>query len=166
MKQELLEIGKIINTHGVRGEVKVESWLNDPADFGALNAVFVGGQTYHIRSARVQGKYALLTLEGVASIDDALPLKNRILSAGRADLPIDEGEHFVADLIGMDAVNAETGEVFGRVTDVLEYPAQDVYQVAGLDGKEYLIPDVPAFVHEIDDGRGAIVMTVLEGLGQ
>ncbi|MCD7918557.1 MAG: ribosome maturation factor RimM [Clostridiales bacterium] len=166
MKTEMLEIGKIINTHGVRGELKVESWLNDPADFGGLDTVFVNGNAFAVRSARVQGNHALLTLEGISSIDDALPLKNKILSASRADLPIDEGEHFVADLIGMDAVNAETGAVFGKVTDVLEYPAQDVYQVAGLDGKEYLIPDVPAFVHEIDDARGAIVMTVLEGLGQ
>ncbi|MCD7917208.1 MAG: ribosome maturation factor RimM [Clostridiales bacterium] len=166
MKTETLEIGKIINTHGVRGELKVESWLNDPADFGALDTVFVGGTAYTVRSARVQGVHALLMLEGISSIDDALPLKNRVVQARRADLPIDEGEHFVADLIGMDAVNAETGAVFGRVTDVLEYPAQDVYQVAGLDGKEYLIPDVPAFVHAIDDERGAIVMTVLEGLGQ
>ncbi|MCD8086325.1 MAG: ribosome maturation factor RimM [Clostridiales bacterium] len=166
MKTETLEIGKIINTHGVRGELKVESWLNDPADFGVLDTIFVGEKAYAVRSARVQGVHALLTLEGVSSIDDALPLKNRVVQARRADLPIDEGEHFVADLIGMDAVNAETGTVFGRVTDVLEYPAQDVYQVAGLDGKEYLIPDVPAFIHAIDDERGAIVMTVLEGLGQ
>ncbi len=166
MKTETLEIGKIINTHGVRGELKVESWLNDPADFGVLDTVFVGGTAYTLRSARVQGIHALLTLEGVSSIDDALPLKNKVVQARRADLPIDEGEHFVADLIGMDAVNAETGAVFGRVTDVLEYPAQDVYQVAGLDGKEYLIPDVPAFVHAIDDERGAIVMSVLDGLWQ
>lgn len=166
MKEQMLEVGKILNTHGVRGELKVQSWLDDPADFRHLSTLYVKGQPYALRSARVQGQNALLLLEGITSIDEAMPLKNQVLSARREELPIAEGAHFVADLIGLDAVDAATGAVFGKVTDVLEYPAQDLYQIAGLDGKEYLVPDVPAFIAGIDDEKGAILIHLIEGLGQ
>lgn len=166
MKNDMLEVGKIVNTHGVRGELKVQSWMNDPSDFRSIKTLYVNGTPYSVLSARSQGANALVQLEGIRSIDEALPLKNKVAMARREELPLAAGEHFIADLIGMDAVNAETGEVFGTVTDVLEYPAQDLYQVTGKDGKEYLVPDVPAFIHGIDDARGAILMTILEGLGQ
>lgn len=166
MKEQMLEVGKILNTHGVKGELKVQSWLDGPADFREIKTIYVKGQPYAIRSARVQGANALLLLEGISSIDEALPLKNQVASARREELPIAEGAHFVADLIGMDAVDEATGQVFGRVTDVLEYPAQDLYEIRGLDGKEYLIPDVPAFVAGIDDERRAIRIHLIEGLGQ
>lgn len=166
MKKDRLDVGRILNTHGIHGELKVQSWLNSPADFGAIPTLFVRGTAYAVRSARVQGANALLTLEGIDSIDAALPLKNQVVSARREDVPLEDGAHFLAELVGLDAVNADTGEVFGRVTDVLEYPAQDLYQIAGLDGKEYLVPDVPAFVAGIDDARGAILIHLLEGLGQ
>lgn len=164
MKNPMLEVGKIINTHGVRGEVKVESWLDDPALFGALETLVVEGKPYPVRRARTQGRFALVTLGGVGSIDDALPLKGKVAFARREEIPLEEGSHFVADLIGLEAMDAETGEVFGRVTEVHEYPAQDVYEVQGAE--HYLIPDVPAFVEEIDEERGCIRFHRMEGLAQ
>lgn len=166
MKKEQLEVGKIINTHGVRGEMKIQSWLNDPADFRAISTLYVNGTPYRVVSARTQGANALVCLEGIHSIDDVLPLKNKIATARREELPIQDGEHFFADLIGMDAVNVETDAVFGTVTDILEYPAQDIYQIAGADGKEYLIPDVPDFVVGIDDDRNAVLIRLVEGFRQ
>lgn len=164
MKNAMLEVGKIVNTHGVRGEVKVESWLDDPSYFRELETLVVNGKSYAVKSARVQGKFALVKLEGINSIDDAMCVKGRVASAHREEIPLEEGAHFVADLIGMDAVNAETGEVFGKVIDIHEYPAQDVYEVDG--EKNYLIPDVPDFVECIDDENNCIRFHLMEGLAQ
>lgn len=164
MKNPMLEVGKIINTHGIRGEVKVDSWLDDPALFGCLKTLVVGGQPYPIRSARVQGRFALVTLEGIQSIDDALPLKGKVALACREEIPLEEGAHFVADLIGLNAVDAESGEIFGKVVDIHEYPAQDVYEIKG--EHNYLIPDVPAFVEGIDEEAGCVRFHLVEGLAQ
>ena len=108
---------------------------------------------------------ALLTLEGVTDMDSALPYKNKIIEVRRADIKNKPGEHFVADLIGLEARDADNGEVFGKVSDVLSYPAQDLYEVKG-GGKTYLIPDVPDFVKEINEAEGFISFHVLEGMGQ
>ncbi|MCD8051765.1 MAG: ribosome maturation factor RimM [Clostridiales bacterium] len=164
MKNPMLEAGKIVNTHGVRGEVKVESWLDDPALFGCLTDLTVNGKVYSIRSARVQGRFALVTLEGITSIDDALPLKGKTALARREEIPLEEGAHFVADLIGLDAVDADSGQMFGKVTDVHEYPAQDVYEVRG--ERLYFIPDVPDFVEDIDEAAGCIRFRRVEELAQ
>ncbi|MCD7838897.1 MAG: ribosome maturation factor RimM [Clostridiales bacterium] len=164
MKNPMLEAGKIVNTHGVRGEVKVESWLDDPALFSYLTDLTVNGKVYPIRSARVQGRFALVTLEGVTSIDDALPLKGKTALARREEIPLEEGAHFVADLIGLDAVDADSGQVFGKVADVHEYPAQDVYEVRG--ERLYFIPDVPDFVEDIDEAAGCIRFRRVEELAQ
>lgn len=164
MQANYLEVGKILNTHGVRGELKVQPWLDSPLLFQQLPALSVNGQTYTIRSVRSQGPNVLVMLEGIDSIDDALPLKGKIASARREDIPLEEGRHSVADLIGLKAKNADTGAFFGTVTEISEYPAHDVYVVQG--EKTYLIPDVPAFVREINVEEGFIAFTILEGMEQ
>ncbi len=164
MQANYLEVGKILNTHGVRGELKVQPWLDSPLLFQQLPALSVNGQTYTIRSVRSQGPNVLVMLEGIDSIDDALPLKGKIASARREDIPLEEGRHFVADLIGLKAKNADTGAFFGTVTEISEYPAHDVYVVQG--EKTYLIPDVPAFVRAINVEEGFIAFTILEGMEQ
>ena len=164
MQANYLEVGKILNTHGVRGELKVQPWLDSPLLFQQLSTLLVNGQTYTIRSVRLQGTNVLVMLDGIESIDDALPLKGKIASAKREDIPLEEGRHFVADLIGLKAKNADTGDFFGTVTEITEYPAHDVYVVHG--EKVYLIPDVPAFVREINEEEGFIAFTILEGMEQ
>ena len=94
----------------------------------------------------------------------SLALKNSVLLARREDMPVEEGAYFVVDLIGLQARHAETGEVLGRVTDVLEYPAHDIYVVEGK--KRYLIPDVPAFVRAVRPEEGYIDFLPLEGMGE
>ena len=157
-----LEVGKILNTHGVRGELKVQPWLDSPQLFQALPQLFVNGKPYTVQSVRMQGPNVLVMLEGITSIDDALPLKGRVASAKREDIPLEEGRHFVADLIGLQAKNVETGELFGKVTEISEYPAHDVVE----GEKTYLIPDVPAFVKELNVAEGYIAFKVLEGMAQ
>lgn len=165
MKKEFLEAGKIINTFGIRGELKVQPW-SDRVDFlKQFKTIYISGQPVRVVSVRVHQQNALLTLEGVTDMNSALPYKNKIIEVRRADIKNKPDEHFVADLIGLEARDADSGEVFGKVSDVLSYPAQDLYEVKG-GGKTYLIPDVPAFVKEINETEGFISFHVLEGMGQ
>lgn len=164
MSKEFLEAGKIINTFGIRGELKVQPW-SDRVDFlKQFKTVYISGKPVRVVSVRVHQQNALITLEGVTDMDAALPFKNKIIEVRREDIKHKEGEHFVADLIGLEARDADTGAVLGKVTDVLAYPAQDLYEVKG--EKTYLIPDVPAFVEEINEPEGFISFHVLEGMGQ
>lgn len=164
MKQPMLEVGRILNTHGVRGELKVDPWLDDPLVFSCLSSVEISGEEYAVLSARVQGRFALVKLEGIESIDDAIPLKGKVALGRREEIPLPEGAHFVADLIGLDAVDVNTGKVFGKVVEIHEFPAQDVYEVLG--EKRYLLPDVPEYVESIDEEAGCIRFHLAEELGQ
>lgn len=163
MRQDYLEVGKILNTHGVRGELKCESWCDEPEDLCALECVSVSGRDYTVQHSRIHGGFVLLTLEGIASIDDALPLKGKVLTAPREAFQLEEGVHFVVDLIGLEARDAVTGAVLGRVKEILSYPAHDIYVIAGEQG-ERMIPDVPEFVAGIHAQQGYIAFTPLEGM--
>ncbi len=160
--KEFLEAGKIINTFGVRGELKVQPW-SDTVDFlKQFDTIYINNRPVKVVNVRVHQRNVLLTLEGVFDLDAALPYKNKIIEVRRDDIQEIEGKHFVADLIGLDARDANTGEIFGKVTDILAYPAQDLYEVKG--EKTYLIPDVPDFVKEINEEDGYISFVLLEGM--
>ncbi len=164
MNKDFLEAGKILNTFGIRGELKVQPW-SDRVDFlKQFETVYISGKPIRVVSVRVHQQNVLLTLEGIGDIDAAIPFKNKIIEVRRADIKHVEGKHFVADLIGLEARDADTGAVLGKVTDVLAYPAQDLYEIKG--EKNYLIPDVPDFVREINEEEGFISFHVLEGMEQ
>ena len=162
MNSQLLEVGKILNTHGVRGELKVESWCDEPEDLCNLKTVYVNQRPYSVQKGRVHGNFVLLTLDGIHSIDDALPLKGRIMSASREEFQLDEGVHFVVDLIGLEARDADSGAVLGTITDILEYPAHDIYVIDGECRR--MVPDVPEFVRGIHAEEGYIAFSLLEGM--
>lgn len=162
MKEGYLEVGKVLNTHGIRGEIKVQSWCDEPEDLCELEEVRISGKDYEVTHTRIHGNAVLMTLAGINSIDDALPLKNHVMEASRDQFDLDDDAHFVVDLIGLEARNAETGEVLGKVVEIMEYPAQDIYVIKG--EKQIMIPDVPDFVTEINEEEGYIAFTLLEGM--
>ena len=162
MKKEFLEAGKIINTFGVRGELKVQPWSDEVDFLKQFKTVYISGRPVTVKSIRIHQNNVLLTLEGVSDMDAAIPYKNKVIEVRRDDIKEMPCEHFIVDLIGLEARNAETGEVFGKVTDILPYPAQDLYEVKG--DKTWLIPDVPDFVKEINEEEGYISFVVMEGL--
>ena len=167
MKKEYLECGRIVTTHGVRGEVKVEPWCDGPEFFLDLDKLYwdkAGGAPCRLEKARVQKQMALLKLEGIDSLDQAVLCRGKVLYVHREDVPMEEGQHFVQDLIGLRVVDADDGREYGVLTQVSETGANDVYHIRFADGKERLIPAIPQVVRKVDlDGE---VMTIhpLEGL--
>jgi 16S rRNA processing protein RimM len=164
-KQAYLECGKIINTHGVRGTVKLESYCDSPqilADLGTLWRK-VGGEYRPIRVLRTSifKQFVLADLEGIDNVDAAVSLKNTIVYAAREDLDPGDG-YFIVDLIGLPVFDRETGAEYGRVTDVINRGAQDIYVVDTPHG-ERMIPVVDEFIAEIDTDKG-IYVTPIPGM--
>jgi len=162
VKEQFLEAGKILNTHGIRGELKLQPWCDSPEFLCGLSTLYVDGKAVSVRSARVHKGNVLVSLAGVDDIDAALSYKNKVVYLSRDDVELPEGRHFVADLIGLEVRDAATGQAIGVLREVLNYPAQDIYVVRG--EREYLIPAVDAFIRETNPEEGYLSVNMLEGL--
>ena len=153
--------GKIINTHGCHGDVKVEPWTDTPRDLIDLGRVFVGeGETKReiriLRGSVMQGRFLMLSLEGVTDMNAADSLRNTVLYADREDFHLDEGQYFLSDAIGLpvlDGREGREGDLLGTVTDISPNAASDIYTVKTPDGAEVLVPAIPVFVTEVVPGE-------------
>ncbi len=161
--EEYLEIGKIINTHGVRGELKLEPWCEPDEVFPSLAEVLVGGRPMRVKGWRHHQRFVLLTLEGVSGMDAAAALKNQVVSARRDAIRLPDGRFFYSDLFGFEVHDNRVGRVIGRLEDVREMPGGDLYVVRG-PGGEVLIPAVDEFEEEIDFESRRLVLRTIEGM--
>lgn len=166
MKKQFIETGKIVGTHGVRGEMRVEVWSDSPETLKALpHLYFDGGETeIKLVSRRIHKKMLLLTVEGVDSIDEAEKLRGKLLYLNRKDVQLEEGQRFIADLVGLTAVDGETKQVYGTLTEVFETGANDVYRIVDDHGKEYLFPAAPHMIKGVNDDAGIIELLPIPGI--
>ena len=162
MKKQFLEAGRIINTHGIRGEVKVEPWTNGPEFLSGFKRFFIDDKPLAVRSARVHKGFVILSLEGIVDIDAAIPLKNKIICIDRDDAHLSDGEYFLQDIIGLPVFDEDTGAQLGTLTEVLDLPSSPVYVVKG--DREILIPAVPEFIRKVDVDGGAVTVRLIEGM--
>jgi 16S rRNA processing protein RimM len=160
-KSAFIEAGRIVNTHGVSGEVKIEVWLDSPQFLRRCGRVFLDGRERKIESAKVQKDFLIAKLEGVEDLNAAMALKGRELSIAREDARLPKGGYFIQDILGA-SVRDEQGNEIGKLTEVLERPASRVYVVRG--ETEHLIPAVPAFVLNTDVDAGVITVHLIEGM--
>lgn len=161
MANQLLECGKIVNTHGIRGEVKIQPWADSPEVLCALPALYIDGAPVALRSARVHKGNVIALLEGVSDVDQAMLLKNKVVWLNRDDLRLPEGAFFLADLIGLRVVDEE-GQELGILNEVLSPSRQQVYVVKG--DRELMIPAVPEFILETNVAGGYIKVRLIEGM--
>ena len=162
MKNQFLEAGQIVNTHGIQGEVKIVPWCDTPEFLCQFDTLYIDGKPVKVRSVRVHKGNALATLEGVTDVNGAMALKGKTVSIDRTGVVLPEGRHFIADLMGLEVVNADTGETLGVVADVLTPPAHEVYVVKG--EHEYMIPAVDEFLVETNVEAGYIKVRLIEGM--
>ena len=163
MKHRYLEAGKIVNTHGNAGEVKIMPWADDPDFLLNFKTLYLDGKPIHIRSARVHKNAVLMKLDGVDDINEAMRLKNKVVSIDREDATLEEGSFFLADLYGLEVRDADSGEVLGTISDVLTPPANNVYIVKGTK-REYMIPAVSEFIVETNVDEGYLLVHLIEGM--
>ena len=163
MKHRYLEAGKIVNTHGIAREVKIMPWADDPDFLLNFKTLYLDGKPIHIRSARVHKNAVLMKLDGVDDINEAMRLKNKVVSIDREDATLEEGSFFLADLYGLEVRDADSGEVLGTISDVLTPPANNVYIVKGTK-REYMIPAVSEFIVETNVDEGYLLVHLIEGM--
>ena len=162
MKQQYLQTGKIVSTHGVRGELKIMPWADDPEFLLDFDTIYLGGKPCRVVSSRVQKTCVLVKLAGIDTVEAASALRDQVVSIDRADAQLPQGSIFIADLLGLPVYDGETP--IGRLTDVMSTPANDVYVVKGKDGQEHLIPAVPEFILDIDADEKTIRVHLIEGM--
>lgn len=153
MKHDFLECGKIINTHGFRGAVKLESRCDSPKVLANLGTLwFAEGDGYRpvrVRRASVLGAFVIAELEGVDDEDRANALRGKLVYASRESFHLPEGGYFLADVIGLPVKHADTDALLGTLTAVDTRGHANLFTVKTPQG-EALVPDVPQFVVRVD----------------
>ncbi len=161
----LLEAGKIVSVFGIKGEIKVQPWCDSPEFLCEFDTLYYkSGTPVEIEKSRRAKNIVVMKIKGVDTVEEAQKIRNRVLYISRDDVELDEGCYFIADLIGLEVVDADSGRVYGTITDVTETGANDVYHIKAQDGKMYYIPAIPQVVAETDTENGIMKITPLEGL--
>ena len=152
MIKKYLEVGKIVSTHGLRGDLKVEPWCDTPDFICKFKELYIdnGAQKLNVKSAKAHKTMVILHVDGVDTIEKADAMRNTVLYINRDDAQIEEGAFFVQDLIGLKSIDADNGRCYGIVSDVFKTGANDVYEITAGDNKKYLIPAIPDVVIDID----------------
>lgn len=158
MKLPYIEAGEIVTTHGIRGEVKVLSWLDSPEMLCEFDRCRISGREYVMDSVRVQKTCNLVKLRGVDTMEDAQKLRGKTMELYRED--ISDELIFAAELVDVE-VYAD-GASIGRIKEVLDYPGNSVYVVQG--EREYLIPAVKEFILSTDLEKNQMQVKLLKGM--
>lgn len=164
----MFSIGRIVNTHGVKGELKVMPTTDEPKRFEKLKSVFVERKTmesYEIQSVRYHKDFVLLKLKGIEDMNAAELLKGSVLKIDRKDsLPLKKDEYYISDLFGLK-VFTEEERYLGELIDIIETGSNDVYVVKKEDReKDLLLPAIKQVIKNVDIEEQKMIVHLLEGL--
>ncbi len=166
MIKEYLELGQIVGTHGVRGELRFNPWADSPefaAKFKTLYTDANGSNSVKVIS-RVHGNVVLMKMDGIDTVEKAASLKNKILFMKRSDAKLPDGTWFVQELIGCHVFDADNATEYGILTDVSETGANDVWHITDANGIEYLLPAIKQVIVETDVAADRILIRPMKGI--
>ncbi len=167
--KKYLEIGKIQNTHGIAGDMTVYCLCDSPDVFVGIDKVFLKEKNeyreYKMNKKSVFKPNVLLVhLVGIDSREFAATFKEKFIFADRADLPaLNAGSYYIADLLGLSVIDAKSGRIYGKITDVINNGASDIYEITSSDNREFLFPAVGEFIDRVDLNEGVYVNPI-EGM--
>lgn len=165
-RKQFLECGKLINTHGVNGAMKAESWCDTVQVLASLPCVYLQRadeySPLHVRRASIFKNLVIFEFDEVPDMDTAEMIKGRIIYAAREDIPVEPGSVFISDMLGLPVIDANTGKVYGTLKNVNNLGASDLYVVSTPSG-ERMLPAVAEFLDRIDLEKG-IFVTPIPGL--
>lgn len=168
MRRDYLEVGKIVSTHGIKGEVRVDPWCDGPAFLKQFKTLYYdknGARPVAVKACRPHSNIAILKLEGVDTVEAAAALRNKVLFMARADASLPDNHFFIQDLIGCRVCDADAPDKqYGVLTDVSTTGANDVWHVTDDSGKEYLLPAIPPVVIDTDIDNERILIRPLKGI--
>jgi len=160
MDNSLIELGQIVSTHGIQGELKILPWADGPEFLLNFKTFYINGKPYAVASSRTQKTCVLAKLEGIDTPEAATLLRGRTVCGDRNEVQLPKGTVYIKDLIGCAAID-EDGNEIGKVRDVLCMPSSDVYVIKGKH--EYMIPAVKEFVKEINVEERFVRIHLIEG---
>ena len=162
--KDFLEVGKIVNTHGLKGEIKVMHWCDSAEILLDFHKVYLDEKTVlTIKKARIHKNAVLMTFEGIDDINEAEKYKNKIIYVKREEMDIDENQVFHQDIIGLRVFDEYLNKEIGTVKEILPMPTYDMFVIKD-NNKEHLVPDVEVFIKEIDVEKGLMTICTIEGL--
>ena len=164
MKKQYIEAGKIVGTHGLKGEVRIDPWCDSAEFLCRFKRLYCAdGTEKKVVSAKVHKNIAIVHFDGINRIEDADILRGKVVFINRDDARLPKGTNFIQDLLGLSVVDADDGTVYGEITDVIKTGANDVYQVTK-NGRDYLVPVIPDVVVKKDIDGGVVTIRPIEGL--
>ena len=160
--KEYLECGKIINKRGISGELKVECYCDSTSSIDGAKVLYTddkGNQPVNVVSIKNYKGFLYIKLEGIDSAEKADSMRNKLLYVSRNDVKKSKDSVFIADIIGLEVIDIDTGVVYGVVTDISNYGASDVYTVKG-KSSSFMIPGVKDIIIKIDLKKGVFVKPI------
>ncbi len=166
--EKYLECARVTTTHGVRGAVRLENRCDCPETLASLSRMYKKeGSSWmplNVLHASVQKNMVIASFKEIPTMEDAIAIRDVVLYADREDIPLEEGAHFIADLIGLGVLDDASGDKLGLVEDVISPAGQDIYVVKKEDGGTFMIPAVPAFIRTVSPEDGFIRVSLIEGM--
>lgn len=166
MLNQYLEAGKIVGTHGVKGELRVQPWCDSAEFLAGFRTLYAekGAQRLEVVSARVHKTLLLLKLKGIDTPEQGDAVRGKILYIDRGDVSLADGQYFIQDLISLDVFDADSFIYYGKLTEVMRTGANDVYQITSESKKNYLIPAIPDVIQEINLTDGKMLIRPMKGI--
>lgn len=167
MLKQYLEIGQIVSTHGIKGEVRVNPWCDTPEFMKKFKTLYFdanGNKAVKITACRPHGNVVIIKLDGIDTVEEAQKLRNKTLYMNRADAKLGKGDWFIQDLIGCTVYDADDNEkTYGKLTYVAETGANDIWFIEN-NGKEYIIPAIKDVVINVDVENESVFIRPLRGI--
>lgn len=168
MIKPFLEAGKIVSVHGLKGEVRVQPWSDSGEFLKGFKTFYFdkkGEKSVKVVSLRLHGNVVIVKLEGTDTVEDANGLRGKMLYLKREDAKLKEGQFFISELIGCTVFDADDESVvYGKISDVSQTGANDVWHIKNAAGKEYLIPAIPSVITETDVENETVKIRPLKGI--
>ncbi len=165
MKKQFLEMGKVVTTHGIRGEVRVQAWCDSPELLCEFDHLYLeNGKPVTILSARVHKNVVIVKLDGVDTVEAAQQWRGVILYVDRAELDLPEDTYFIQDLMGLSVYDTRDGRCYGEIVDITQTGANDVYHIKDDNGVVVLVPAIADVVKLTDIDGGRMEILPLRGL--
>ena len=160
---KFLCVGEIVNTHGVRGELKVLPLVDDIADLSDYTYYFINDKKYYTESVRFHKDFALIKFKDIDDMNLAESFKGKFLELPREDLkPLPDGMYYICDLVGLKVFDEKLGEL-GTINEVFNTGSNDVY-VVEFKGKPLCIPVLDGVVKDVDLENGTMKILLPDGL--
>lgn len=167
MKKDYLELGQIVGTHGIKGEMRINPWCDSPDFAKGFRTVYFdafGNNPVKVTAVRPHGNIILMKLQDINTVEQAQNLRNKVLYIKRSDANLPDGTWFIEELIGCLVYDADSDVLYGTITDISPTGANDVWHITNADKQEFLIPAIKDVVIDVNVDDNIVKIRPMKGI--